>query len=616
MLDDEFDDLEQLLRIEEELTREQNSEVQPPVVKAIMEQKAAESTSSQATETQPVHTKPKKLTFIDLMMTKSNIEAKPSTSVDKKSAIHNGDTDSDDDEDVRNFLERKFNEYGANINKNLKMKVDEAKDRQISAEVNRKAPPPTVLSNNFSKKAVPTPSTLEQKQKKPAQPMINNPAMSYNVYRDPVFGLRMIKPLVSSTVLVERMEGRTSVSMHSMRAHTERGDLAKDWVVAGVIISKSPSKTSQKGAQYIVWKVSDLRGDIKSVSVFLFKNAFKDLWKTPVGTCVGILNPGVMDRKDEKNEEAVLSVDNAQKVMVLGQSKDFGTCRSKKKNGEPCTAIVNLEECEYCIYHIKTEYSNASKRSELVSATAGRGLNDLRNKVLGKNEVFYAGNMYAAVPAKKNPKQVAKDNKRIASLSEHMRTSTELPSYRVQPVLPGKKEIFTDLTTGRKFTAPTLEVSAKQREQDLKRLKLLRGEDISSSTENLPSTSSAPVVVGPKKPALTFSTTPRLSQGNFTVDLNISGRKMYAAKQKALDILKKKPMEKSNPNFIKYRGTEAGKKRVLDELGPEGCEATQKKSKLDEDELEKVRKARILKIMNEKSIHSDLVEGETFVFWW
>lgn len=188
----------------------------------------------------------------------------------------------------------------------------------------------------------------------------------------------------------KRMEGRTAVGVQRARFHTERGDTTKDWAIAGVLVTKSPVRTTQKGDQFSIWSISDLKGEIKLVSVFLFRTAHKELWKTIVGTVVGILNPKIMERKDDKIE-AALAVDNHSKVMILGQSKDLGKCRSQKNNGEPCGAIINKTDCDVCIFHMKKEYSKI-KRSEFQSAGLGLGLQDLRNKVLGKSEVFTLDN--------------------------------------------------------------------------------------------------------------------------------------------------------------------------------------------------------------------------------
>lgn len=37
-----------------------------------------------------------------------------------------------------------------------------------------------------------------------------------------------------------------------------------------------------------------------------------------------------------------LTVDHPQKVLVMGEAQDFGTCKATKKNGDPCSQIVNM----------------------------------------------------------------------------------------------------------------------------------------------------------------------------------------------------------------------------------------------------------------------------------
>lgn len=240
--------------------------------------------------------------------------------------------------------------------------------------------------------------------------------------------MRIIQPLVSGAMLKERMTGRIPVDIRNLDFHITHGDLSKDWCIGGVIVNKGAVQTSQKGSQYIIWKISDLKGEMQTISIFLFKNAFKDLWKTTQGMVIAILNPSIFPRKDGKYEPT-LSIDNPQKVMILGRSKDFGLCRSKKKNGEPCSAIVNLGICEYCVYHVKQEYGKLSKRSELQSATSGRGLKALQNKILGKNEVFYAGKSFVAEPTPTSKKHIVKDQQRLMSLSDHFKSSSgQLPA--------------------------------------------------------------------------------------------------------------------------------------------------------------------------------------------
>uniref|UniRef100_A0A336N3B0 CSON009751 protein n=1 Tax=Culicoides sonorensis TaxID=179676 RepID=A0A336N3B0_CULSO len=526
----------------------------------------------------------------------------------EKSLVHDNDRDSSDDEDVRNFLERKYNEYGRDIKNSLKKQEEEQKDRRISHEVTSslKVNPSTIAGQSTSFKQKVSTETKSQP--------LTNFFEKTTVYTDPVFGMRIKQPLISSAVLLERMQGRTPISFARVRYHTEQGgDLTKDWVIAGAIISKSV-KESKKGAKFSIWKLSDLRHDMKIVTVFLFKTAHNDLWKTAEGMVVGILNPGVLDRKDENKDEAVLSVDNAQKVMLLGQSKDLGKCRSKTKNGEPCQAIVNLTDCEYCIFHIKQEYNKASKRSEMQSSTAGRGLNELRNKILGKNEVFYGGQSYSAIPAKKNPKQVAKDQHRLMTLSEYYQSPNGTTTTAVRA---GIAEDEQTLKRNRVGAAERHEANGKQRQRDLERLALLGGPSENSDpmlnstpASQSPSTMEKKVKTPISKPApliapeswknqktheLLFSSqkpklsAPKLSGGNFTIDLSMSSKQAERAKQHAIELLKKKPIEKSNPNFVKYRGTEAGKKRALEELNQNMTSLEQqdtKRAKLDKVSLD------------------------------
>lgn len=93
-----------------------------------------------------------------------------------------------------------------------------------------------------------------------------------------------------------KMTGRQPIPMHKIKQHVSSADVDSiDWIVGGVLVGKSPSKTSQKGSQYCIWTLSDLKSGLKTVSLFLFSSAFTSLWKTNVGTVLGVLNPSVME---------------------------------------------------------------------------------------------------------------------------------------------------------------------------------------------------------------------------------------------------------------------------------------------------------------------------------
>lgn len=321
--------------------------------------------------------------------------------------------DSSDEEDLM-FFERKYHEYGRDINTMLKRSNADRVDAIIGKEVGKNL---KQSEFTFGKTASPKPV------QRPVTTLHTSTNNLENVYTDPIFGLRLVQPLISSTALRERMLGRQPVEMRMLQHHLHNADLSKDWCISGVIVSKGPVQTSNAGSHYVIWRLSDLKGDMKTVSLFLFKSAYKELWKTAQGMIIAVLNPSVFSRKDNNTGESSLSIDSSSRVMILGRSKDYGICKAKKKNGEPCSSIVNLGICEFCVYHVKQEYGKMSGRSELQSATSGRGLQSLRNKILGKSEVFYGGKSFMAEPSKPSQNLKAKDQQRLMSLSDTFKSS-------------------------------------------------------------------------------------------------------------------------------------------------------------------------------------------------
>lgn len=589
--------------------------------------------------------------------------------IEKQVASTTDDLDSSDDEEMKNFLERKYNEYGCDINKKLKQQNQAAKESKADYEVDKflreekndgnsgstkslsmhiKNPHNPIKRQSFiteSFKKLPETKTILKEREIPAGKSITNPGLSNSlIYTDPVFGLRIINPLVSSTLLKERMNGRKSVAFSAVAFHTQRGDLSKDWVIAGVLVNKSPVQMSKKGQPYSIWRLSDLKGEIKTLSLFLFKGAHKELWKTAQGMCLAVLNPTIFEKRADSKDVACLSIDTAQKVMVLGQSKDLGNCKSIKRNGEVCNAIVNLSECDSCLFHIKQEFGKMSKRSELQSPNAGRGLNELRNKVLGKSEVFYGGQSFSAVPARKSAKLTLKDNSRISSLSEYavspfagsINHKSKNKSMEASTIPYASRQGPVSRVAG------NVEASTKQRLKDLERLKILQAESENKSQNSATNTTALnPVTVTPElvnsepptsssltvkssspklpTPALSavsekfknreFSfaaKSPQLSKTNFCIEVNIGEQRAQLAKMKAAQIINKKPIEKLNPNSV--RGTRGGKRRAIDELNEQFMSNESKKLKVENEQREQDRKTRIQRIIEASSSHTNLVD--------
>lgn len=516
----------------------------------------------------------------------------------KNSAIHSGDTDSSDDEERRNYTERKYNDYGSQVKKALDNIAQEQVHKKLDFETRLRQTNIDVKverNQSFIKK----PDTSEQTSKYQFCAPETKNGQKVDVYTDPIFGIRITKPLISSAALLDRMQGREAINMLRVKRHVENEDLSKDWVIGGVIVRKSATKKSQKGNQFVIWTLSDLKDDMKTISMFLFRKAYNDLWKTSEGTVVAVLNPNVLDRSQNSSDQACLSVDNPDRVMILGQSKDLGICKSKKKNGEPCTAFVNLSKCEHCIYHVQQEYQKYSRRQELQSSTMGKGLVNLQNKVLGKNTVIYGGKAYSALPSGNSKKVKEKDQNRLMSLTDYYKSEGDTLMMNKAPYGAGHMNKKSDI-----LHSPTV-----QRKSDSDRLNKLT--NLSSSPQS--SKLSSPGMTLADKVA----SSPRLGKGfglkgSGTIDLNIPyGQKAAEIrKANAIRLIQQSGgIAKIDPNNIK--GTEAGKKRAIDKLNTSGGdENVSKKSKPNEEVMKTkgVISERFKKILEATSAHQNLIE--------
>ncbi|KAK5640477.1 hypothetical protein RI129_011288 [Pyrocoelia pectoralis] len=473
---------------------------------------------------------------------------------DDPSTIHDGGTDSSDDEDNRDFENRQYSEYGRSIKQLLRTETPTTSSKQQATWGATKQQGDSVVS---------VPSEF-------------------------LFGIHVINPLVTVSVLEERMGERVLIPFSRIKAFTANVSKDVDWVVAGVIVHKSATKTSSKGKNFSVWTLSDLKFELKTVTVFLFGRAYDELWKTTVGTVVGILNPSVLDSRDGSKDEAHLSIYNHQLVMILGKSKDLGTCKSVKKSGERCTAFVNVSICEFCLFHVKSEYQKCSLRSELQSSFSGRGLNALRNKVLGKDQVFYAGKLYTA---KKPNRQTVRDQNRLKQLTGQSTSATK------------------EKTRPQKMAAQ-LELDVTQRRRDLERLKKLGvnspldldPEVIKFQADHSREVSCSSALDAIQK--LKESKTPTLSASS-VIDLNVpvTRKETIRAKQNALAWVQTNgPIRKQDPNNV--RGT-TKKKRPLDTTDHDQSGGGGKKARV---ETTGFSSERFKKIMEATSAHNNLLD--------
>ncbi|XP_076763865.1 minichromosome maintenance 10 homolog [Xylocopa sonorina] len=446
-----------------------------------------------------------------------------------------------------------------------------------------------------------TSKTFDLNARKGNNPSNDTVTNSKDVYSDPFFGFRIVNPTVSSAQLQALMADKMAITMSRIKSHLNREKMDKDWVIAGVLISKSAPKTSQKGSSYSIWKITDLSEDMNVASLFMFSNAYKALWKTTVGTVISILNPNVLESKDSA-DLATLSIDNPQRVMILGKSKDMGKCRSKKKNGEPCNSIVNINRCEFCLYHIKREYKMCSHRAELqaFSNTQKFSIDMLKEKSRQPKKSL-TNNMpeFRAVVAVRNKKLEEKDAKRLALLSgsEKADNGWDKNLDKNEKATPGegmRKEI--NKTRGWKFAVLSRVSSQEDSPSELKETKSGKNDAVSTSSSSSSSSSSACL------------RRPRLGIGCLggTIDLSepITTRHVNVAKSNAIKWVKENGKIKArDPNKIglsKEEKLEKGKKRPRED-SVQYCDGQEAKRA-------NVLSDKFKEIMSVKSIHTDLIE--------
>ncbi|KAL6263245.1 hypothetical protein P5V15_006046 [Pogonomyrmex californicus] len=555
---------------------------------------------------EPILSEPKKsltelqFNFLD-SMPNNNINNETKLTDEKVSRIYDDKLDSSDDEDRRYFEEQKYSNYGREIKHLLKERSTLKTEQHVKSQSEK-----TANFNNNKSKTFDFNNAIK-----------GNDSSTKDVYSDPFFGIRIVSPLVSSSELKERMKDKIAITVSKVKNHIISDNVHNDWVIAGVLINKSATKTSQKGTSYCIWKISDLSNDLKTVSIFLFSNAYKQLWKTIVGSVIGILNPNVLENKDNI-DQATLSIDNPQRLMILGRSKDMGKCKSVKKNGDPCTAIVNISRCEYCIYHVKQEYKKCALRADIQSSNTSYGFTGDAIKRMNKQTVMrkpYNGlASFVPVLAQRNEELYEKDRARLELLSE----ATSDNSFKK---VKNDSNSANNVDTKKKGIA--VELTNKQSRKDLERLNKLRGWQPSKqvmvqSTPNGPilcSTLTQPKESNPiiktksnrtNKISLTaLSSSPRLGMGcnQGTIDFSepITKQQIHKAKMNAIKWVQEHGKIKAkNPNQVRVSTKEKLEKNAKRQReNDEQEERSAKKINLND---------KFKEMLEAKSSHTDLIE--------
>ncbi|GAB5573296.1 protein MCM10 homolog isoform X1 [Prionailurus iriomotensis] len=351
-------------------------------------------------------------------------------------------------------------------------------------------------------------------------------------------GLRLRRPRVSSTEMNKKMIGRKLIRLSQLKEKMASEKLEEiDWILNNLGFFYKAWPPQQRvdfqimGKTFSIWRLNDLRDLTRYVSLFLFGEVHKQLWKTEQGTVIGLLNANPMKPRDG-SEEVCLSVDHPQKILIMGEALDLGTCKAKKKNGQPCTQTVNLEnDCEYCQYHIQTQYKKLSaRRAELQSTFSGgripkkfaRKGTGLRERLCqdgfyygGVSSASYAASVAAAVAPKKKiqttltnmvvkgtdliiqeAQQKLGIHQKTLSCSEEFRELMDLPTFGARNLKQHlAKARSSGLTGSLKPAFQSVSASAllKQQKQHMLEMRKKRSEEIQKRFEPLHCPKSGPL---------------------------------------------------------------------------------------------------------------------------
>uniref|UniRef100_T1IJL1 Protein MCM10 homolog n=1 Tax=Strigamia maritima TaxID=126957 RepID=T1IJL1_STRMM len=452
---------------------------------------------------------------------------------------------------------------------------------------------------------------VEQKSTKPTN------KSDANFEKEFYSGLRIINPLVSSAMMKEKMEGRRLIRISQIQNFLRGGDIDGDWVTIGVIISKSDPKTSSKGKTFSIWRMSDLRDCSKVVSFFLFGNVHKTHWKIPIGSVVGILNAGPMSNKDNASskyaDELSFVIDHQDKAMILGRSRDFGTCLGRKKDGGKCSAVVNKDVCDFCPFHIQSAYKKMSlKRTDLNVSYSGPEPKSLKKKLLQNQEIFYGGQSFTSSPLVKTKKGLNLESLRLQRDAKNMQNEFKQIKIKGKHLTQSELNVVSGISSqsepfGEMMSAPT----AGSRNL----MKHILCDKPSTQSANFKSVTASDLLKIHKSEFEAKNNIPRLSSA-VSIPLEFFPKKLprmtrvEVAKLRASQIVKNKgTIRKADPNAIKKVISPNFMEKVKDNLDEKSSENTDlvenqpaKRICLKNDEFERV--------LNAKSIHSDSLASE------
>ena len=344
-------------------------------------------------------------------------------------------SDEDVDEEGNRITHSKYSNYGVEIKRQLSRKAHQPLNSEQN--LSRKQSTDKISATSLIKSNPATVNGFNQLKGSTMNLSKNsaNVRLPLDVITEKHSRIRISKPLISQTQLDLSLVGRKMIPLYRIKTAITMRETEGDWTTIGVIYYKT-SATSKNGNAYTRWNITDLIGDIQTVSVMLFGKAQAKYYSMPQNRVIGILNPKILEDRSGKGEIS-LSVDNPDKILEMGESVDVGKCAARKNDGTGCTNLVNINSCEYCTFHVKKAYKAlSSKRGEIQSSFSGTDSRSrIMQKIAPKGDIIGGGQILNARPVngKISSKQKLKDSNTLSKLGMTLQSSN-LASKRNNPI--------------------------------------------------------------------------------------------------------------------------------------------------------------------------------------
>jgi minichromosome maintenance protein 10 len=193
--------------------------------------------------------------------------------------------------------------------------------------------------------------------------------------------------------LTRILEGKTVVTIPQLlktvkAPEYDPPDMENDYVVFGVICSKSPPKDTQnarknqstdnqetnynnQGGKFMMMNLTDLKWE---VGLYLFDTGFSEFWKLPVGTLIAILNPDIMPPRVRDTGKFSLKLTSSDDtVLEVGTVRDLDFCHALKQGGKECGQWIDGRKTEYCDFHIERHIEKSKRGRMEVNTMTGFG---------------------------------------------------------------------------------------------------------------------------------------------------------------------------------------------------------------------------------------------------